>query len=151
MHAAQFLPVSSPSHPRTPFETPPTTPPPPPTMENFELEPERFLPPGHNIIDAGPDRLTWTYTMLDVPITRHHEQYVIAEVLPAPPADIMVQVRQEVVALLHHRGLHVRSPQPWIKGVGLFEHQDAAKSFAAVQMVPQALAHNTVVRFMRHN
>ncbi|KAE8818891.1 hypothetical protein D1007_03281 [Hordeum vulgare] len=120
-------------------------------MANFELDPECFLPPGHNIIDAGPDRLPRTYTTPAVPITRRHEHYVITEVLPAPPADIMVQVRQLVVALIHHRGLHVRSAERWIEGVGLFELRDAAESFAAVQMVPQALAHNTVVRFMCHN
>ncbi|KAI4970325.1 hypothetical protein ZWY2020_001239 [Hordeum vulgare] len=48
-------------------------------MANFELDPEGFLPPGHNIIDAGPDRLPRTYTTPAVPITRRHEQYVIAE------------------------------------------------------------------------
>ncbi|KAE8820361.1 hypothetical protein D1007_01794 [Hordeum vulgare] len=36
-------------------------------MENFELDPERFLPQGHNIIDAGPDWLPRTYTMPVVP------------------------------------------------------------------------------------
>ncbi|KAE8803447.1 hypothetical protein D1007_20675 [Hordeum vulgare] len=66
-------------------------PPPPPTMANFELDPELFVPPGHNIIDAGPDRLPRTYTMPSVPITRRHERYVIVEVLPTPPADNMVQ------------------------------------------------------------
>ncbi|KAI5007926.1 hypothetical protein ZWY2020_008974 [Hordeum vulgare] len=91
MPAAQFLPVSSPSHPRTPSETPPTTPSPPPTMANFELDPEFFLPPGHNIIDGGPDRLPRTYTTPAVPITRRHERFVIADVHPAPPAHNLVQ------------------------------------------------------------
>ncbi|KAE8768979.1 hypothetical protein D1007_59485 [Hordeum vulgare] len=60
-------------------------------MANFELDPEFFLPPGHNIIDGGPDRLPRTYTMPDVPITRRHERFVIADVHPAPPADNLVQ------------------------------------------------------------
>uniref|UniRef100_A0A8I6Z1F3 DUF7597 domain-containing protein n=1 Tax=Hordeum vulgare subsp. vulgare TaxID=112509 RepID=A0A8I6Z1F3_HORVV len=70
---------------------PPATPPPPPAMANFELDPEFFLPPGHNIIDGGPDLLPRTYTMHAVPITRRHERFVIAEVHPAPPADNVVQ------------------------------------------------------------
>ncbi|KAE8781660.1 hypothetical protein D1007_45048 [Hordeum vulgare] len=88
--AAQFRPVSSPSHLRTPFETLPATPPPPPAMANFKLDPEFFLLPGHNIIDGGPDRLPRTYTMPAVPITRRHERFVITDVHPAPPADNMV-------------------------------------------------------------
>ncbi|KAE8808595.1 Secologanin synthase [Hordeum vulgare] len=89
--AAQFRPVSSPSHPRTPSETPPATPPPPPAMANFELDPEFFLPPGHNIIDGGPDRLPRTYTTHVFPITRRHERFVITDVHPAPPADNVIQ------------------------------------------------------------
>ncbi|KAE8778128.1 hypothetical protein D1007_48994 [Hordeum vulgare] len=60
-------------------------------MENFELDPEFFLPPGHNIIDGGPDRLPRTYTTSAVPITRRHERFVIVDVHPAPPADNVVQ------------------------------------------------------------
>ncbi|KAE8783893.1 hypothetical protein D1007_42647 [Hordeum vulgare] len=60
-------------------------------MANFELDPEFFLPPGHNIIDGGPYRLPRTYTTRVVPITRHHERFVIADVHPAPPADHLVQ------------------------------------------------------------
>ncbi|KAE8821359.1 hypothetical protein D1007_00495 [Hordeum vulgare] len=60
-------------------------------MANFELDHDFFLPPGHNIIDGGPDRLPRTYTTPAVPITRHHERFVIADVHPAPPADHLVQ------------------------------------------------------------
>ncbi|KAE8803737.1 hypothetical protein D1007_20428 [Hordeum vulgare] len=154
--AAQFLlPVlSSPSSPRTPSETTPLTPPPPAsstTMANFELDPLRFVPQGHNIIDEGPDRLPRTFIMPTIPITRRHEQFIVVEVMPSPPAELVAQVRQEVAALLLNRGFHVRSAQPWIEGVGLFEHRDAAGSFATVQMVPQALGNDTFVCFMRHS
>ncbi|KAE8795388.1 hypothetical protein D1007_29730 [Hordeum vulgare] len=120
-------------------------------MANFELDPEFFLPSGHNIIDGGPDGLPQIYTTPAVPITRRHESFVIANVHPAPLAQDVIQVRQEVVALLQHQGLHVRSAQPWIEGVGLFELRDAAESYAAVHMVPQPVAHNSVVRFLRHD
>uniref|UniRef100_A0A8I7B0V3 DUF7597 domain-containing protein n=1 Tax=Hordeum vulgare subsp. vulgare TaxID=112509 RepID=A0A8I7B0V3_HORVV len=120
-------------------------------MANFELDSEFFLPSGHNIIDGGPDRLPRTYTTPAVPITRRHECFVIADVHPAPPTDNLVQVRQEVAALLLHKRLHVRSAQPCIEGVGLFELRDAAESFPTVQMVPQEVAHNFVVCFLRHD
>ncbi|KAE8775456.1 hypothetical protein D1007_52013 [Hordeum vulgare] len=113
-------------------------------MANYEVDPEFFLPTGHNIIDRGLDRLPRTYTTPSVPITRRHERFVIADVHPTPPANNLVQVRQEVAALLLHRGLHVRSVQPWIEGVGLFELKDVAESYAVVQMVPQEVAHNSV-------
>ncbi|KAI5012376.1 hypothetical protein ZWY2020_024510 [Hordeum vulgare] len=61
-------------------------------MANFEIDPEFFLPPGHNIIDGGPDRLPRTYTTPAVPITRRHERFVIPDIHPAPPADHLVQV-----------------------------------------------------------
>ncbi|KAE8802484.1 hypothetical protein D1007_21802 [Hordeum vulgare] len=60
-------------------------------MANFELDPEFFLPSGHNIIAGGPDRLPRTYTTPAVPITRRPERFVIADVHPAPPTDNLVQ------------------------------------------------------------
>ncbi|KAE8810425.1 hypothetical protein D1007_12899 [Hordeum vulgare] len=69
----------------------------------------------------------------------------------APAADQVGQVRQDVVDLLHNRGFHVRSAQPWIAGVGLFELRDAGESFAAVQMIPQDPRNDSFIRFMRHN
>uniref|UniRef100_A0A8I6XWE7 DUF7597 domain-containing protein n=1 Tax=Hordeum vulgare subsp. vulgare TaxID=112509 RepID=A0A8I6XWE7_HORVV len=60
-------------------------------MANFELDPEFFLLPGHNIIDGGVDSLPRTYTTPAVPITRRHERFVITDVHPAPPADEVIQ------------------------------------------------------------
>uniref|UniRef100_A0A8I6WCY0 DUF7597 domain-containing protein n=1 Tax=Hordeum vulgare subsp. vulgare TaxID=112509 RepID=A0A8I6WCY0_HORVV len=60
-------------------------------MANFELDPEFFLPTGHNIIDGGPDRLPRNYTTPAVPITRRHESFVIADVHPTPPGDNVIQ------------------------------------------------------------
>ena len=63
----------------------------------------------------------------------------------------MGQVREQVVELVNHMGFHVRSAQPWISGVGLFEVRDAGESFALVQMPPQDLGLDRFVRFMRHD
>ncbi|KAE8803383.1 hypothetical protein D1007_20733 [Hordeum vulgare] len=120
-------------------------------MANFELDPERYVPPGHHIIDGGPNRLPRTFITPAIPIARRHEQFIIAEVMPAPPANQVGQVRQDVVDLLQNRGFHVRSAQPWIAGVGLFELRDAGESFVVVQMVPQDPGDDSFIRFMRHN
>ena len=56
-----------------------------------------------------------------------------------------------MVELVNHMGFHVRSAQPWISGVGLFEVRDAGESFALVQMPPQDLGLDRFVRFMRHD
>ncbi|KAE8792227.1 hypothetical protein D1007_33389 [Hordeum vulgare] len=69
-------------------------------MANFELDPEFFLPPGHNIIDGGVDRLPQTFTMPAVPITRRHERFVIADVHPALPADDVIQTLGLLLLLL---------------------------------------------------
>ncbi|KAE8774559.1 hypothetical protein D1007_53040 [Hordeum vulgare] len=58
-------------------------------MANFELDRERYVPPGHHIIDCGPNRLPRSFTTPAIPIARRHEQFVIAEVMPASPANLI--------------------------------------------------------------
>ncbi|KAE8817379.1 hypothetical protein D1007_05075 [Hordeum vulgare] len=120
-------------------------------MANFELDPKRYVPRGHNITDSGPDRLPRTFITPAIPIAYRHEQYVIAEVMPDPRADQVAQVRQEVVDLMQNLCFHVRSAQPWIEGVGLLELRDGGESFAAARMVPQDFGNDTFVRCMREN
>ncbi|KAE8806105.1 hypothetical protein D1007_17707 [Hordeum vulgare] len=120
-------------------------------MANFELDPEWFVPPSNLITDAGHDRLPWTFITPAIPIARMHEQYVITEVMPAPLADQVAHVWQEVVDLLDDLGFHVLSAQPWIEGVALLELRDAGESFAPIHMVPKDLGNDSFVRCMRHN
>ncbi|KAE8807960.1 hypothetical protein D1007_15640 [Hordeum vulgare] len=120
-------------------------------MANFELDHELYVRPGHHIIDGGPNRLPNTFITRAIPIAERHEQFIITEVMPAPPPHQFSQIRQEVVDLLHNRGFHVHSVQPWIEGVGLLEPRDAGERFATVQMVPQDLGNDSFVRCMHHN
>ncbi|KAE8776000.1 hypothetical protein D1007_51438 [Hordeum vulgare] len=61
-------------------------------MANFELDPEWYVPPGHHIIDVGPNRLPRSFITPAIPIARRHEQFIIAEVMPAPPANLVGQL-----------------------------------------------------------
>ena len=55
-----------------------------PAMENFELDPHRLPPGGHHIIDGEDRRLPRTFfTHANLP-PRRHEDYMVAEVMPAP-------------------------------------------------------------------
>ena len=45
----------------------------------------------------------------------------------------------------------LRSVQPWICFVGLFELRDAVVPFSLLQLPPQALGNNRFVRFMKHD
>ena len=85
-------------------------------MANFALDPQRYVPVGHHIIDGGVHRLPRTFVSPPSPIVHSHESFMIAEVMQAPPLHQMGQVREQVVELVNHMGFHVRSTQPWISG-----------------------------------
>ena len=48
-------------------------------------------------------------------------------------------------------GVLVRSAQPWIRSVGLFELRDAVVRFQLLQLPPQPLGNDRFVRFMKHD
>lgn len=54
-------------------------------MAVFELDPTRYVPLGHHIIDGGEARLPRTFVTPPSPIVRRHEAFMVAEVMPAPP------------------------------------------------------------------
>ena len=102
-------------------------------MANFELDPERFVPAGHHIIDSGAFRLSRTFITPSARQDRRHEDYMVAEVMPAPPAGEEGHVRKEVILFLQNRGILVRSTQPWFHGVGLIQVRDPAVRFSLTQ------------------
>jgi len=106
--------------PKTPPTSPPATPPPPshspsleaelPTpMANFHLDPLRYVPAGHHIVDGGEDRLPRTFVTPHIPIVRRHEEFMLAEVMLIPQPDEIGAAREEVVQWLQGHGVHVRS------------------------------------------
>ena len=54
-------------------------------MAVFELDPMRYVPAGHHIIDEGEARLPWTFVTPPSPIVCRHKAFMVAEVMPAPP------------------------------------------------------------------
>ena len=65
-------------------------------MANFPLDPMQYVPAGHHIIDAGDARWPPTYVTPHVPIVHHHEDYMLAEVMPVPAANEIGAAHEEV-------------------------------------------------------
>jgi len=65
-------------------------------MANYELDPQRFVPVGHHIIDGGDHRLPRTFFTPAARPTRRHEYYMVPEVMPGPDGPLG-PVREEVV------------------------------------------------------
>lgn len=78
-------------------------------MANFELDPERFVPAGHHIVNGGAFQLPRTFITPSARPARRHEDYMVAEVMPAPPAGEEGHVREEIILFLQSRGILVRS------------------------------------------
>ena len=66
-------------------------------MANFHLDPLKYIPAGHHIIDGGEDRLPRTFVMPHTPIVRRHEEFMLVEVIPIPPPDQIGAAREDVV------------------------------------------------------
>ena len=80
----------------------------------------QYVPVGHHIIDGGDARWPRTFVTPHVPIVRRHEDFMLAEVMPMPPASQIGAAREEVTDWLEVLGYQVRSVQPWINAVGPF-------------------------------
>ena len=119
-------------------------------MANYELDPQRFVPAGHHIIDGGDRRLPRTFITPAARPPRRHEEYMVAEVMPAPEGPIG-HVREEVMQFLQDRGTLVRSAQPWFHGVGLFQVRDPSVRYSLIQHPPFPLGNDRFVRFMKHD
>ncbi|KAE8777920.1 hypothetical protein D1007_49278 [Hordeum vulgare] len=120
-------------------------------MANFRLNPQRFLLAGDEIIDGGDLRLPQNFVTLPTGVQRHHEEFVIVEVMPLPTPNEIGFLREAVVQLLKHREVQVMSAQPWISSVGLFLLRDAGVCFALLQLPPIAMGDDKFFRFMKHN
>lgn len=120
-------------------------------MAVYEVDPNRFLPAGHIIINGGTTLLPRTFFMVGTRPERRHEDYMVAEVMPPPLPDAMGQAREEVADFLQARGVMVRSVQPWFLGVGLFQVRDAAVRYTLTQHAPFDLGGDRFVRFFNHD
>jgi hypothetical protein len=66
-------------------------------IAKYELNPEGFVLAGHHIIDGGALRLPRTFITPPNRAPRHHEDYMVSKVVPAPPASALGPVREEII------------------------------------------------------
>lgn len=126
-------------------------------MENYELDPRRFLPAGHDIVDGRPFRVPRTfYTPAQAP-PRHHEAYMVGIVEPVlPPEEVAMLCQQVLDFIADELELPVISAQTWFQGVGLYQMQDPVIRTALVNHAPWPLGVNQhgeeiFVRFINHD
>jgi len=106
-------------------------------MATFALDPAPFVPPGFDIIDGGPWRLPRTFYSPAVAPDRHHEEYAIAIVEPAPlPEEVAIFRNMVSDFIVNDLGRVVLDAQPWIQGVGLFRFRSPVARQALVDHPP---------------
>ena len=106
-------------------------------MATFALDPMEFVPQGFDIIDGGELRLPRTFFAPAVAPDRHHEDYAIAIVEPAPlPEEIAIFRNMVSNFVVNNLGRAVLEAQPWIQGVGLFRFRSALARQALVDHPP---------------
>jgi hypothetical protein len=136
--------VSSPKAPiSTPLSAPPETPPPPPlpserlcrgfAMATSELDPVRFIPLGHQIIDGGDTRLPRTFYNPSVHPPQRHGAFCVAALLPPQPPRHEAHWREKVcLFIIIHLERAVESVSPCIFGIGMYELRSPAALSALV-------------------
>lgn len=77
-------------------------------MANNELDPERFVPAGHHIIDGGEHRLPHTFFTPAAHPPRGDEDYMVAKVMPAPEGPLGL-VHEEIIQFLQNRCILILS------------------------------------------
>ncbi|KAM0835430.1 hypothetical protein ACQ4PT_062941 [Festuca glaucescens] len=152
-------PVQSPRESQTPRPSSPQNPPPrpsspssPATMANFEVDPARWLPLGHHIIDGGPTHLPRTFYNPSVNPPVRHGNFLVAVLEPAPPAADEGAWRDHVRGFIRqHHQRAVEIFQPCLFGIGLYELRSAAAVNALLQQDPFEIGADVFVRFVPHN
>jgi hypothetical protein len=122
------------------------------SMAAFELDPARWVPMGHHLVDGGPTRLPRTfYTPSEDPPARYGN-YVVAILEPAPlQADEAVWRELVRDFIVQHHQRAVVSFQRALFGLGLYELRSAAAVSGLLYQQPFEIAHGVFVRFVRHN
>jgi hypothetical protein len=122
------------------------------TMANFELDPTRWLPQGHQIIDGGPNRLPRTFYNPSVMPPRRNDHICTAILMPPPPQAQEQfwrnQVRNFIVQQLHRA---VDDVQPCLFGLGFFRLRSSAARAALVHHDPYELQGGVFVNFVNHD
>ncbi|KAM0878205.1 hypothetical protein ACQ4PT_035013 [Festuca glaucescens] len=154
------VPASQGSVATTPLSPVPNHPPPPlpsalllpPTMANFELDPMRWVPLGHQIIDGGPTLLPRTFYTPSIAPPRRHDNICTAIMMPPPPPAEEEAWREQVrLFIVQQLQRAVDDVQPCLFGPGFYWLRSPAARFALVDHGPYEIAPDIFVRFVNHD
>ncbi|KAK1669893.1 hypothetical protein QYE76_058052 [Lolium multiflorum] len=121
-------------------------------MANYEVDPMLWLPHGHQIIDGGPTRLPRTFYSPSVDPPRRHDNICVAELLPPPPAPLILHWRQQVRNFIEdHLQCIVEEVQPCLLGLAFYRLRSPAATAALVNHVPYQIQQGFFVRFLNHD
>jgi hypothetical protein len=121
-------------------------------MANFELDPARWLPQGHQIIDGGAARLPRTFYNALVPPPRCHSNICTAVlILPLPPLDEEHWRNQVWNFVVHNLHGAVDDFQPSLFGLGFLCLRSAVAQAALLDHGPFQLQDGVFVYFIPHD
>ncbi|KAM0847558.1 hypothetical protein ACQ4PT_054943 [Festuca glaucescens] len=121
-------------------------------MANFELDPTRWVPLGHQIIDGGSTRLPRTFYTPSVTPPRRHDNICTAIMMPPPPPAEEEAWREQVPLFIIQQLQHaVDDVQPCLFGLGFYRLRSPAARFALVDHGPYEVALDVFVRFVNHD
>ncbi|KAM0847559.1 hypothetical protein ACQ4PT_054943 [Festuca glaucescens] len=124
----------------------------PMAMANFELDPTRWVPLGHQIIDGGSTRLPRTFYTPSVTPPRRHDNICTAIMMPPPPPAEEEAWREQVPLFIIQQLQHaVDDVQPCLFGLGFYRLRSPAARFALVDHGPYEVALDVFVRFVNHD
>ncbi|KAM0857545.1 hypothetical protein ACQ4PT_048398 [Festuca glaucescens] len=121
-------------------------------MANFELEPTRWVPLGHQIIDGVPTCLPRTFYTPSVAPPRRHDSICTAILMPPPPPAEEAAWREQVhLFIVQQLQRAVDDVQPCLFGLGFYRLRSPAARFALVDHGPYEIAPDVFVRFVNHD
>jgi hypothetical protein len=136
-------PIPSPDHSSAPSVAP---------MAAFELDPARWVPMGHHLVDGGPTRLPRMFYTPYEDSPARYGNYVVA-ILERAPLQVDEAVWRELVRdfIVQHHQRAVVSFQRALFGLGLYELRSAAAVSSLLYQQRFEIAHGVFVHFVCHN
>jgi hypothetical protein len=109
-------------------------------MLNFAVNPNRWVPLGHHIIDGGPTRLPRTFYNPLVLRPRRHDNVCTAILMPPPPEDQEDAWREQVrLFIVQQLQRAVDDVQPCLLGLGFYRLHSTEAHVALVDHGPYEL------------
>jgi hypothetical protein len=121
-------------------------------MANFELDPARWVPEGHHIIDGGPTHLPHMfYNPSTLPPRRNDTICTVVLIPPQPPQHEEFWREQVCNFVVHNLHRAVDDFQPCLFGLGFLRLRSPAARATLLDHGPYQLQHGVHVRFVAHD